>query len=364
MSHPLQTASHAPVAPRRQIGRLVVPDVLRGIAIVAMLIAHADGALLRGMPAPIDLAMDELNDLASPLFAFVMGISAQLVWDRTVPGRRGVVVVQQIARGVILIVLGVWLAAWGGWVDVVLAYLGVLLIVAAPLLVLSSVWIVGIAAALVLLAEPLVQTAQLLLGPAVADLSVPIAADAARWVALGANYRLLSLLPMFLLGVLAARRGMPAGAALGPIAGVGLMLAAVEPIASATLPGGWPSGGWIDTAHDLALVLLVYAGVAGLAGVRSPALLRVLRVLAVPLRACGSVALSLYVLQIALIAWWWSMGIGYQRTEWGLWLVLVPGLVLIGLGWWRVVGLGPIEWLLGAVTGRFRLIGRPQSGER
>ena len=62
--------------------RIVVPDVLRGVAILAMLIAHAVPLLL-GAPSAVNFMTDNVNDVASPLFALVMGMSAQIVTQRT-----------------------------------------------------------------------------------------------------------------------------------------------------------------------------------------------------------------------------------------------------------------------------------------
>ena len=32
------------------------------------------------------------------------------------------------------------------------------------------------------------------------------------------------------------------------------------------------------------------------------------------------------------------------------WLVVVPAMVVVGWLWWRFIGVGPVEWLLGWVT--------------
>ncbi|HWO50444.1 MAG TPA: heparan-alpha-glucosaminide N-acetyltransferase domain-containing protein [Ornithinibacter sp.] len=68
--------------------RIVVPDVLRGVAILAMLIAHAV-PFLPGAPSALNFLMFNINDVASPLFALVMGMSAQIVTQRTARAHRG-----------------------------------------------------------------------------------------------------------------------------------------------------------------------------------------------------------------------------------------------------------------------------------
>ncbi len=352
------SARHPAVAPRRQPGRMPVADVLRGVAILAMLVAHGASSLLPEAPALLKAVFGQLNALASPLFAVVMGIAAQLVLSRS-GASRGVVIGQQAGRGAILIALGVWLATWGSWVDIVLAYLGVLAIVGAPLLLLPTRTLALVTAALLALGEPLSQVLRQVLSPLVIEhawLGAP-----AQWIVFGSNYRLLGLLPMFLLGALALRRGLPTGRALFGIGFAGVLLWAAGPIAERML--GWPqptSGSALDTARDLGLVALAYVGVAALAQLREPAARRVVDAVFVPFRACGTVALSLYVVQVALIGWWARSGIGYQHDDLLRWLILVPGLMLLGVLWWRFVGLGPVEWLIGAVTGRYRRRRSPQ----
>jgi uncharacterized protein len=343
--------ARAVVAPRRQTDRLVVPDVLRGIAIFAMLVAHGV-PLIPTAPGPVLAVSGQLNDLASPLFAVVMGMSAQLVFQRP-GGPRSIVMVQQMTRGLILVALGVWLSMWGSWVDIVLAYLGVLAIVGAPLLYLSTRWLAGIAAVLLLVGQPLHDVVVRMLWPLVyADATL---LSISQWFALGYNYRLIHLLPMFLIGVVLLRLGLPGGRALYALAAVAVVLFVVRPVTEALLGiQRAASGTYADTAHDLSLVLLCYVAVTALAAVRAPTWRRIIDGVFVPFRACGSIALSLYVVQIALIAFWASIGLGYQENEYLLWLVLVPGLMALGVLWWYAVGLGPVEWLLGTVTGRYR----------
>ena len=69
-----------------------------------------------------------------------------------------------------------------------------------------------------------------------------------------------------------------------------------------------------------------------LAGLCAPVVLVLLAALAVPRAAAGVGE---------------SIGAGAL-----LWLVLVPGLMLAGVLWWRFIGLGPLEWLIGLVTAR------------
>src|SRR6187397_2907843 len=91
-----------PTAPRLQRDRFLVPDVARGVAILAMLVAHA-GPLMSDQPAVTAFLQGQLNDVASPLFATTMGAAAAIVLAKagTASAQR-TVIVQNVIRGAIL----------------------------------------------------------------------------------------------------------------------------------------------------------------------------------------------------------------------------------------------------------------------
>ncbi|MEU1971809.1 heparan-alpha-glucosaminide N-acetyltransferase domain-containing protein [Microbacterium sp. NPDC019599] len=353
-----------PVAPRTQPDRLVVPDVLRGIAILAMLIAHA-APLVRSLPEPVLLVQANINDVASPLFALVMGMSTAIVVRKAGPSslERSLVVGQNAIRGLILVGLGVWLSAWGSWIAIVLSFLGLVLIIGTPLLLLSTRWILVIAAAVVLLSQPvnaLMASLFTTFDGAVPEL-LPI-----DWLFTNSHYRVTNLLPFFLVGAALLRHGFRRDTVLLGMVGVALMAyplrplyeAGVAPALGADLPTvmAWTrSGTWLDTLHDVGLVFLVYAAVVALADVRSPRAARMIGAAFVPFRALGSVSLSVYVLQVAVVALMAALSPLGQDNRWLEWLVLVVGVSAAGILWWRFVGKGPIEWAIGIASGRYRL---------
>lgn len=326
--------------------RMLVPDVLRGIAIIAMLVAHA-APFLPNAPWIVQFPSSQLNALASPLFALVMGISAQLVWDRRPAVRT--TLLQQAIRAVILIALGVWMAAWGSWVAVILAYLGVLLLVGVPLLMLRTRTVLVIAGAILLISQPLVAAARssvwLMTQP-------PAVQEVFAWLVTGPSYRLVNLLPFFLVGGVLLRHGLRRDRLLWVLGIVAVVAYAVSYVGERLLPTGAASGDYLDTLHDVGLVFAVYVVVVLAATVRGTGAQRFWGVVFEPLRACGQVALSLYLLHVAVIALWISpSGLAGAHPYLG-WLVIVPGMILIGWLWWRFVGTGPVEWVMGWLTGR------------
>lgn len=326
--------------------RLVIPDVLRGVAILAMLIAHA-APFLPNLPWVVEFATANINSLASPLFALVMGISAQLVWNRR--ARVSVTLLHQMVRGLALIALGVWMTTWGSWVAVVLAHLGILLIVGVPILLCRTRTVIIVAIALLVISDPLLHLARtwnwLYLQPA------PVQ-ELANWVFLGGSYRLVNLLPFFLLGGLLLRHGFRRDRVLWTMAGTAPVAYLASVLAQRSGLMEIQSGDYFDTVRDIGLVFAVYVLVVIAATARSERARRVWSRIFVPFRAWGQVALSLYLLHVGAIALW-QYAYGRPVTnEYLGWVLIVPVMCVIGWAWWRLVGAGPIEWLLGWITGR------------
>lgn len=340
----------APPAPRLQPDRLVVPDALRGIAIVAMLIAHALPLVPSARTGAVGFVAGNVNDLASPLFALVMGMSAALVLAR--PGASGMrVVLQNLVRGAILITLGLQLATWGSWIAIVLAFLGVVLAVGTPVLLLRSRWVGAIAAVVALVGAPLNAAVASAVDPAVLATQTP-GSLLLRWLFLDSHYRVTNLLPFFLLGALLLRHGFRRDRLL-LLLGVAAVLAyPVRPVVDRLAGIDSVSGSYPDTLHDLGLVLAVHVAVVLLATVRARPAEGVIAAVLTPFRAVGSLALSVYVLQVAVVAAMAEAGLGYSADSPGAFLLLLLGVWAAGVLWWRFVGTGPIEWITGQLTRR------------
>ncbi|KJL29308.1 acyltransferase family protein [Microbacterium oxydans] len=326
--------------------RLPVPDVLRGIAIIAMLVAHA-APFLPNVPWVVQFPTTQLNAVASPLFALVMGISAQIVWNRSTS--IGTTLLQQAVRAVILIVFGVWMATWGSWVAVILAYLGVLLIVGVPLLLLRTRTVLIIAAVFLIVSQPVVAAARssvwLMTQP-------PEVREVGAWILTGPSYRLINLVPFFLVGAVLLRHGFRRDRLLWGLAGLAVAAYAASWVGERLAPSASVSGDYLDTLHDIGLVFAVYVVVVLAVTTRRDGIRRFWDAVFVPIRACGQLALSLYLLHVAVIAWWnLENGRPVDNVYLG-WVIIVPGMILVGWLWWRFIGTGPVEWLMGLATGR------------
>ncbi|MDO5501801.1 MAG: heparan-alpha-glucosaminide N-acetyltransferase domain-containing protein [Actinomycetia bacterium] len=340
-------------------------DVLRGVAIVCMLIAHGMPFFWgTGVPAPVAEVTQAINDVASPLFGLVMGGAAALVWSRaSVRGHWPRRVLIDIGRGVLIFAFGVLLVELETWVAVVLQVLGVLLILGIPVAALAGVSMRPQAAARLPSRVALVAvTAGLfVLAPWVTGALVPAeerlyngttGGTAEIWAALmaGTSYRAVSLLPFFALGALLAASGL----AREPRRLAALAAPTAAVLLAATLLGaGGPielSGDPADQLRDLVLVVTAVALVGAIVGFGGAAVEPGWRMLA----DLGAIALSLYALQLIVLRPLQEVGLWQDSVAWGwvamITLVLVPCLLM--LLWRRVLGAGPLERLVALVTGR------------
>jgi hypothetical protein len=334
--------------------RLVVPDVLRGFAIMAMLVAHSS-PLIPLVPAPVALIISSLNDLASPLFALVMGMAAAIVLGRVPATRRSIAIaiVQNTVRGLILVALGIWLSTWGSWIAIVLAPLGFTLIVGAPLLFLRARWIVFTLVITLVVGSPVVGFVSAVVPPDLSQTS-PLGYFLVSTFFTNPHYRVLSLLPFFLAGALLLRHGFARDRLL-----IGLAIAApltyvVRPLWTHFTTVPVFSGSYPDTLHDIGLVLAVYVVAVSLAGVTGLPGRSVVSVVFLPLRGIGSLALSIYVLQVGVVA---LIGLSQPSlslpgNHYLLAAAIIIGVPAVGLIWWAFLGTGPIERAMRFITGR------------
>lgn len=345
-----------PVAPRLQRDRYLVPDVARGVAILAMLIAHA-GPIMVTQPVATAFLQGQLNDLASPLFAVTMGAAAAIVLAKagTSTAARRTVIVQNVIRGLILVLLGLLLSTWGSWIAVVLSFLGIVLAIGTPLVLLGSRALIAVLAVVLVLGAPLNEFVLTTAGPLITVGERTPGSFLLEWLFLSPHYRVTNLLPWFLFGALLFR------IRFGGRTAAWIMLALSVPAwwlgplwRGATGQGFSPSGSYLDTLHDTGLVLFTLSVIMLLASIRARPAATVVHAVFLPFQAIGSISLSLYVFQVGVVAVINANGIEFGTTDPVAWLVLVLGVPLVGILWWRFVGKGPIEWLIGVISGRYR----------
>lgn len=346
--------------------RVLAIDAARGFSIFAMIIAHTVVFVRPDLPRLGNVAAGQLNDLASPLFAMIIGVTVGYQLRQAASWRwPGCVVfsAQFALKGVILIVLGFALEARFSGINIVLDYLGVAMLVAVPLLFAPG-WLIAAVAAVVAVASATLNAIArdwALRNPLVAYDRDGIAHYLLDWTVLGGSYRLTGLLPLLLLGILLARwqLGRPRRTALITGLGAALYLGAFLWRDAEELRGLAVSGSYADLCRDVGLALLSYGAISLIVDANPPRLRRVARLLAHPLVAMGTMALSIYCLHVVVLMGVWATPIGMGPEPWrgGVrgWSVLVAVLLLcaaFAMLWSRFLGTGPVERIVGVVTAR------------
>ncbi|MFE8935073.1 hypothetical protein [Micrococcus luteus] len=354
-------SSHAPAATHTARGRLVWVDVARGLALVAMMVAHAAPA---GGP---DGLLRLAEHLTAPLFAALVGVGARLEAERLGPRRS----VPRVLIRAAALCGAAWLTGrLGAEVTDVLAHLAVLTVVMALLaaLPLAAHLVLAVLAGgggLLLAATPTAEVVDRLLPLAQAlGLSRPALTPWVSAFLTDGPFRLPLFLAWALLGAVLvatvhgtttaapARRVRLTG--LGWAAG-GIALAGVVLALSRTQTGAAPEPSTATPAEALlvtGLVLAVLGGCAALAPPRAG-------LLAVP----GAMTLSVYVAHVWYLGWVRRLGPGPWRSDTGAvdtWFnlaVLVAGALLLPLLWRAVVRIGPFR--AGPLEGVVRLLTAP-----
>ncbi|WP_435203214.1 DUF418 domain-containing protein [Janibacter sp. GS2] len=332
-------------------GRDTAVDLVRGVAVVCMVIAHVT-IWVPETSGAVTLALGLINNVASPLFALIMGVSSGIVLTRRRHPVTGTTfVLRNLVRGLIVIAIGIALEQLYSLIAIVLMSLGATLVVAAPLALLPLPTLTGVAAVTFVVGPFVNAAARGALDPSRVT-SRAWLDQVLQWLLLSPHYRMVSLLPFVLIGVVLARVGLQRRAALaalltGVVAGVAVV--ALQLAGKGVGGPGHVSGSVPDALLDLTLAAGAFGVLVLLA--RWPAATPFVTALA-PVRAVGALALTAYVLHVALIAFVLGTIAWPQIRE--DWLLLASG-VLVGTVlacwlWWSLLGKGPIERLMALVT--------------
>ncbi len=336
-------------------GRDRAVDLVRGTAVVCMIIAHLV-VIAPPSSGPTKVLLGLVNNIASPLFALVMGVSLGIVLTRRVRRVTGTAfVLRDVVRGLVLIAFGVALDQLYSGIAIVLMSLGATLVVASPLALLPVPALAGTAVVSFAVGPWVTATARETFDPARVA-STAWVDQLLQWVVLSPHYRVVGLLPFVLVGVVLARVGLTRRVALaslltGVVAGVALV--ALQLAGKGVGGPGHFSGSAPDALMDLTLAAGALGALVLLA--RSPAAAPLVGALA-PVRAVGALALSAYALHVCLIA------LVLGTIEWPeyeeRWVPLSAG-ILVGtvLGswlWWLLLGRGPLERVMALATDRIR----------
>ncbi|GAA2097362.1 MULTISPECIES: acyltransferase family protein [Brevibacterium] len=361
--------------------RVVAIDVIRGLAIIGMIWAHARILVEGALPDGLLSAVSALSGAATPLFMFTAGSSIALLTAQTM-GRaeRSRFRLEYALRGLALILLGLALSQTTSHVDVVLSYLGMTFLAALPFLFLRSRWLLVSAALVFAAAPPAVDAVRALFAGHPALLNPQVSghplAYVLEWLFTGRAYHVTWLLPFLLVGIVLSRHVRNSGVRCAALTAGGLVVTVIAwvLVGRQDAAGGMVRGGYPEMLYDLGRALAVYGAAALLVDSRAARLRRGARVLCAPLTLVGRMPLTIYVLHVPLLTWFLHAlpGMAFWQQAGTAAHVLVLLLffavcLLFAAAWGLTLGTGPVERVLGVVSLRhppaWALLVRPVRAE-
>lgn len=325
--------------------RIAGIDVARGLAILGMFVAHAipradDGELL-------------VDGRSSILFATLAGISLGIITGgaRPVEGTdRGARRRQILLRALILFVLGVGLSMLGSGIAIIFDYYAVMFIALIPLLflprrVLAPIGLLFALAAPAIAAfvgderpgmEPLRYFAQLYL--------------------LTGYYPALIWIPFLIAGLICVRSDLTAARTQVLMIGMGAASSVLGYGAAAILPGVTAeahSGSTAEIVGSGGLAIAIIGVLLWLTSADRGSFGGIIRTVSRPLAATGSMALTIYTVQIVALAIAADLRDTVGLVEypgWPLLIGLTSASIVFASVWRRLLGNGPLERLMTMMT--------------
>ncbi|MHB1063998.1 MAG: acyltransferase family protein [Georgenia sp.] len=349
--------------------RLVGIDVARGLAILGMFVAHLgdDGVGGRHDPAWFVIA----DGRSAALFALLAGTSLALISGRQRPPAGAMLTRARLAtlvRAVVLLVVGWFLVALGTPVAVILPAYAVLFVMATPFLGLRRRWLV-LTAGVATLASPTLIA--LLTTPSPGGRSVlartfgtvdPVRLPLDELVT--GYYPALVFIAYVLVGLAVGRtdltrRGIQVGLALGGSALAALGWGTSRLVLDALGGGAAPLTARLvgAAAHDNSTLEVVgnvgtslaVIGICLLLTAPGTAVGRVLGSVLHPVAATGAMSLSVYSIQIVVIAMLGDDVVWFPESNAVLIRFVVVALAVSWL-WRRFLGKGPLERAVAAIV--------------
>lgn len=352
------------------ISRVFAIDAVRGFAIFAMVVAHT-APYLQPTPRPLEIVEGLLNDVAAPLFALVIGVTISLTAPSAARGdddarQRWIYRAQTGAKALVLIALGFLLEFAPSGVNIVLDYLGIMLLTMIPLLFLRTRSLLIVAGAL-LAVGPGIVTMVRQIAETTPSLIFPrtIGTRLLDWFVLGVAYQVLALLAMGLIGMAIGRSVLRDRRAFTFLFwGSVIAFIPFKAWKMLDLPGSEIRGGYAEVLSEAALAIGVFSFVVLVTDLASSRVRRTTQLIAAPLVVQGRMALSIYVFHVLVLMEVVQLRMRFAESsiEWFMWprgLIIQLGVIAIcwmfAAFWWRWIGIGPVERLLGVVSGRHGL---------
>lgn len=319
--------------------RIVGIDVARGLAVLGMFVAHT-------LPRVND---DELivDGRSSILFATLAGVSLGLLTGAAQPERsdRGVARRRIAMRAAVIFMLGVALSVLPSNIAVILDYYGVMFLLMLPVLYLPRPVLAALAPILAV-AAPVAASAVNAVGPLDGWAGV-----AAEYLLVG-SYPALVWMPFLIVGLLATRSGLTRPSTQRWMIGGGLaamVLGYGGAAVSASVSAEAHSGSTAEIIGSGGFAIALIGCLLWLDRVRAA------RLVLTPVAAAGSMPLTIYTLQVLVLA---GCAAFAGAAPWipdypglPLMLGLIAVSLLFGVAWRWLFGAGPLERMLRLVAG-------------
>ncbi len=321
------------------VPRIVGVDVARGLAILGMFVAHA-------VPRAADTEL-LVDGRSSILFATLAGVSLGIMTGAERPMARDRRIDRSLSivlRALILFLLGLVLLTLDSGIAIIVDYYGIMFLLLAPLLFLPR-WALAALGLVIAFVAP-----RLAIAAEAADAG-PVAAVLADYLLTG-YYPALVWLPYLIAGLIAARSDLRNPSTQGAMVAGGAVLAVLGYGAALVLPGVTAEAHSDSTAEVFGSGGVAVAVIGMLlwltAGDRTIA--RAARTVLWPIAAAGSMALTLYTMQIVALAVFTVLsddsGGAIAYPGWPLLIGLILGSLFFASAWRTMYGVGPLERLM------------------
>ncbi|WP_104193483.1 heparan-alpha-glucosaminide N-acetyltransferase domain-containing protein [Cryobacterium sp. Y82] len=321
--------------------RVVGIDIARGLAIVGMFVAHAIPRL-----GDAELLADGRSSI---LFATLAGVSLGIMTGSQHPlvrGQRSDRVTGIVVRALVLFLLGVVLASLHSGVAVILHFYALMFLLLIPMLFLRR-WLLALIGVVFLFGAPWLGAAQ-----GEVDVGAPPVSYFVDYFFLNGTYPVLIWMPFLIAGLIITRSDLLRAKNQVALVGVGTTAAVAGYGAAIVIPGVNAvahSGSIAEVTGSGGIAVAVIGALLWLTAVQRRSVGRALRVILWPVGATGSMALTVYTVQILALT---VIG-GGAEIDYPGWPLLIGMLLLtfIGASLWRYfLGKGPLERLLATLA--------------
>ena len=332
-----------------ETSRVVGVDAARGLAILGMFVAHA-------IPRSGDAEL-LADGRSSILFATLAGLSLGIMTGAARPLPRGLRRDRALTialRALYLFLLGLVLSSLGSEIAIILDYYAIMFLLLTPLLFLPR-WALAVIAVVLAGVAPLVASAAEAAETA-GNGGGPVAGVFRDYLLTG-HYPALVWLPYLLVGLIAARSDLRSPRTQRWMIGAGTAAAVLGYGAARLLPGVTAEAHSDSTAEVVGsggLAVAVIGTLLWLTAIERDRAGRIAGTVLSPVAATGSMALTVYTMQIVTLAVFVVLrtdsGGAIQYPGWPLLIGMTIGALAFATAWRRAFGAGPLERLLRRAT--------------